>query len=114
MKFLLYGINFAPEPTGIGKYTGEMAAWLAAQGHPRHTGAGRASPPALKATVARRPEHGRTAQCRGAARRTCNGLPGPGSLPQQQVWRSLIAPAGALFLTAAPLNGSLVCPSPFV
>lgn len=33
MKVLLYGINFAPEPTGIGKYTGEMAAWLAAHGH---------------------------------------------------------------------------------
>lgn len=33
MKYLLYGINFAPEPTGIGKYTGEMAAWLASQGH---------------------------------------------------------------------------------
>ncbi|MGB2833647.1 MAG: glycosyltransferase WbuB, partial [Methylotenera sp.] len=25
--------NFAPEPTGIGKYSGEMAAWLVAQGH---------------------------------------------------------------------------------
>lgn len=24
MKILLYGINFAPEPTGIGKYTGEL------------------------------------------------------------------------------------------
>lgn len=33
MKILLYGINFAPEPTGIGKYTGEMASWLAAHGH---------------------------------------------------------------------------------
>ena len=33
MKILIYGANFAPEPTGIGKYTGEMAAWLAAQGH---------------------------------------------------------------------------------
>ena len=33
MKILLYGINFAPELTGIGKYTGEMAAWLAAAGH---------------------------------------------------------------------------------
>ncbi|HYP71453.1 MAG TPA: glycosyltransferase WbuB [Variovorax sp.] len=33
MKLLLYGINFAPEMTGIGKYTGEMAQWLAAQGH---------------------------------------------------------------------------------
>jgi colanic acid biosynthesis glycosyl transferase WcaI len=33
MRILLYGINFAPELTGIGKYSGEMAAWLAARGH---------------------------------------------------------------------------------
>lgn len=33
VKILLYGINFAPELTGIGKYTGEMATWLAASGH---------------------------------------------------------------------------------
>lgn len=33
MKVLLYSANFAPEPTGIGKYSGEMAAWLATQGH---------------------------------------------------------------------------------
>ena len=33
MKVLLYGINYAPELTGIGKYSGEMGAWLAAQGH---------------------------------------------------------------------------------
>lgn len=33
MRVLLYGINFAPELTGIGKYTGEMAQWLAAAGH---------------------------------------------------------------------------------
>ncbi len=33
MKILLYSANFAPEPTGIGKYSGEMAAWLVAQGH---------------------------------------------------------------------------------
>jgi colanic acid biosynthesis glycosyl transferase WcaI len=33
MKILLHGINFAPELTGIGKYTGEMAAWLVRQGH---------------------------------------------------------------------------------
>lgn len=26
MKILIYGINFTPELTGIGKYTGEMAA----------------------------------------------------------------------------------------
>ncbi|TFZ03098.1 colanic acid biosynthesis glycosyltransferase WcaI [Ramlibacter henchirensis] len=33
MRILLYGINFSPELTGIGKYTGELAAWLAAKGH---------------------------------------------------------------------------------
>jgi colanic acid biosynthesis glycosyl transferase WcaI len=33
MKILLYGINFAPELTGIGKYTGELAAWLVSRGH---------------------------------------------------------------------------------
>jgi colanic acid biosynthesis glycosyl transferase WcaI len=33
MKILMYGINFAPEPTGIGKYSGEMAAWLARSGN---------------------------------------------------------------------------------
>lgn len=33
MKLLVYGINFTPELTGIGKYTGEMATWLAAKGH---------------------------------------------------------------------------------
>jgi colanic acid biosynthesis glycosyl transferase WcaI len=33
MKILICGINYAPELTGIGKYTGEMANWLAANGH---------------------------------------------------------------------------------
>ncbi len=33
MRLLLYGLNFAPEPTGVGKFTGEMAAWLAHRGH---------------------------------------------------------------------------------
>ena len=33
MRILIYGLNYAPELTGIGKYTGEMAAWLAEQGH---------------------------------------------------------------------------------
>jgi colanic acid biosynthesis glycosyl transferase WcaI len=33
MRTLIYGLNFSPELTGIGKYTGEMAAWLAARGH---------------------------------------------------------------------------------
>lgn len=33
MKVLLYGLNYAPEPVGIGKYSGELVAWLAARGH---------------------------------------------------------------------------------
>jgi putative colanic acid biosynthesis glycosyltransferase WcaI len=33
MRILIYSTNFAPEPTGIGKYSGEMAAWLADHGH---------------------------------------------------------------------------------
>jgi colanic acid biosynthesis glycosyl transferase WcaI len=32
-RILLYGLNFAPEQTGIGKYTGELAQWLAGAGH---------------------------------------------------------------------------------
>jgi len=32
-RILIYGINFPPEQIGIGKYTGEMAAWLAGRGH---------------------------------------------------------------------------------
>ena len=33
MKILVHGINFSPELTGIGKYSGEMAEWLATHGH---------------------------------------------------------------------------------
>jgi len=33
MRIVIYGINFSPELTGTGKYTGEMANWLARQGH---------------------------------------------------------------------------------
>jgi colanic acid biosynthesis glycosyl transferase WcaI len=33
MRVLIHGINFHPEPTGIGKYSGDMAAYLAAMGH---------------------------------------------------------------------------------
>ena len=32
-KILIIGLHFHPEPIGIGKYTGELAAYLAAQGH---------------------------------------------------------------------------------
>lgn len=33
MKVLLYGINYHPELTGIGKYSGELCDWLSTQGH---------------------------------------------------------------------------------
>lgn len=33
MRLLIYGINFPPELTGIGKYTGELATWISAAGH---------------------------------------------------------------------------------
>lgn len=33
VNLLLYGLNYEPELTGIGKYSGEMARWLAARGH---------------------------------------------------------------------------------
>ncbi len=33
MKILHYGLNYSPEITGIGKYSGEKAEWLARQGH---------------------------------------------------------------------------------
>jgi colanic acid biosynthesis glycosyl transferase WcaI len=33
MRILVYGINYFPELIGIGKFTGEMTAWLARNGH---------------------------------------------------------------------------------
>jgi colanic acid biosynthesis glycosyl transferase WcaI len=33
VKILLYSANFTPEPTGVGKYSGEMAAWFVRRGH---------------------------------------------------------------------------------
>ena len=33
MKILIYALNYTPEWTGAGKYTGEMADWLAAMGY---------------------------------------------------------------------------------
>jgi len=33
MRILIHGINFHPESAGVGKYTGEMASWLAGRGH---------------------------------------------------------------------------------
>jgi colanic acid biosynthesis glycosyl transferase WcaI len=33
LRLLIYGLNYAPEHTGVGKYTGEMADWLQGRGH---------------------------------------------------------------------------------
>ena len=33
MRILIVGLNFSPEPTGVGKYSGEMAEFLARRGH---------------------------------------------------------------------------------
>jgi len=33
LRILIHGINYFPELTGIGKYTGEMAEWLVSRGH---------------------------------------------------------------------------------
>jgi colanic acid biosynthesis glycosyl transferase WcaI len=33
LRILIHGLNFAPELVGVGKYTGEMAQWLADRGH---------------------------------------------------------------------------------
>ncbi len=33
MKIVIFSLNFYPEYTGIGKYTGEMARWLVERGH---------------------------------------------------------------------------------
>ena len=33
MRLAIYGINYRPELTGIGKYSREMAEWLSARGH---------------------------------------------------------------------------------
>lgn len=33
MKILLHGLNYSPELTGIGKYSGELARWCAEHGH---------------------------------------------------------------------------------
>ena len=32
LRLLIHGLNYAPEPVGVGKYTAEMAEWLALRG----------------------------------------------------------------------------------
>ena len=37
LRLIIYSMNFSPELTGIGKYSGEMAAWLIANPTRRKT-----------------------------------------------------------------------------
>lgn len=36
MRILIYGLNYAPEPMGTGRYTGETATWFSKRGHEVH------------------------------------------------------------------------------
>ena len=74
MKILVYGINYSPELTGIGKYTGEMVEWMASQGHdvrvitaPPYYPASATPAGAIAAKRALRPS--------GVARCTCRSSP---------------------------------------
>ena len=51
-KILIYGINYAPEMIGVGRFTGEIGAYLAKNGYdvcmvtaPPHFSGWRAAPP---------------------------------------------------------------------
>ena len=66
-RILLYGINFAPEPTGVGKYTGEMAAWLAQAGHEVRV---IAAPPYSRATLVSLSQNRAAGSLVGCSRRT--------------------------------------------
>ena len=33
MRIVLYSMNYSPELTGVGKYSGEMVQWLSANGY---------------------------------------------------------------------------------
>lgn len=33
MRILIYGLNYRPEPTGVGRYTADTAEWFAERGH---------------------------------------------------------------------------------
>ena len=65
LRILIHGINYAPEFVGIGRYTGELGAWLGSRGHavtvltappyyPAVAGAGGLPPPGLAAGMAGR------------------------------------------------------------
>lgn len=71
MRILIYGLNYAPELTGIGKYTGEMSAWLAARGHDVRVVT---APPYYPAWSIREDYRGRRYRTEGDASNGCDPL----------------------------------------
>ena len=79
MKLLLVSINFAPELTSTGKYTGELAAWLASRGHQVTAIAGLPHYPAWQVDAAYRRSGWRREQHRGVeVLRVPHSVPPPG------------------------------------
>ena len=78
MKILISGLNFAPEVTGTGRYTGEMAAWLAGRGHEVHAIVGVPHYPEWKVPQRYRGLFFRTEEWEGVkVHRTPAYVPGP-------------------------------------
>ncbi len=79
MKLLLLSLNFAPEITSTGKYTGELAAWLAARGHEVTAIAGLPHYPAWQVDDAYRRAGWRRERLQGVAvLRAPHSVPPPG------------------------------------
>jgi len=71
MRLLIHGLNHAPEPTGVGKFTGEMVAWLAARGHRVEVVTAPAYYPGWRVTPGQRGLHWRREMRDGAVVRRC-------------------------------------------
>jgi putative colanic acid biosynthesis glycosyltransferase WcaI len=97
MHLLIIGINFAPELTGVGRYTGEMAAWLAGRGHD-------------VSVVTTRPYYPEWRRGRGAARftwgaerwRGCRVVRCPLYVPRQMSGTRRILHLGSFALSSIP------------
>lgn len=97
MNLLIIGINFAPELTGVGRYTGEMAAWLAGRGHD-------------VSVVTTRPYYPEWRRERGAARftwgmehwRGCRVVRCPLYVPQRMSGTRRILHLGSFALSSIP------------
>ena len=81
-RILLYGMNFSPEPVGIGRYSGEIATYLAKAGHdvavvttPPHYPGWAVSPPHHAGRWSRERESGvDVSRCPVAVRRKMGGI----------------------------------------